>query len=78
MLKVNKKKVYDLIKEKGLTNHQMAENAGITRSGVSIVLGTMEKRGTLQLRTVITISNMLNVSPNDLLLEETDEKKNYL
>ncbi len=73
MLKVNKRKVYDLIKEKGLTNHQMAENAGITRAGVSIILKTMEERGTLQLRTVITISNMLKVSPNDILLEEINE-----
>ncbi len=74
MLKVNKRKVYDLIKEKNLTNHKMAENANITPAGVSIILKSMEERGTLQLRTVITISNMLGVSPNDILLEEMNEE----
>ena len=67
-MKIDKRKVYDLIAEKELTAAMMAENAGCTKQNVSLHLAKMREKKDLKLNAIIKIAKMIGVKPSEIML----------
>ena len=68
-MRIDVKKVYDIIAEKELTPAKMAENAGCTKQNVSLHLAKMREKKDLKLAAVIRIAKMIGVKPSEIIKE---------
>lgn len=59
-----------LMKINNLNNNQLASKLGITRQSITDLVKTLDPRAS----TVIKLSNIFNVSIDDLLLKDLEEE----
>ena len=65
-MKINTVIVTRMLAEKGMTNTNLAENSGICRQNISIIMG----RGTCTPKTAGKIAKGLGVSVSEIMKEE--------
>lgn len=63
---INGERIKDLMKEKGITNRELAEAAGVTEAMISYIIRGLRDT---TVGTMVRIANHLGVTPNEIVTD---------